>query len=215
MTTYAGKRCDVYVTAGAPVSMTSEAMSDISASGFTARTTYAVTNAVKRYFDRSQALTFERSLNSGGSWSPVTPDLVTMGFIQFTAQQQLSPLAMFRVTGFYLPYTRFAGGHDWEANPQADLNDETEFMQNSKNYNQGLLGGTVSIKRWWLDDGYRSVLGNKLVVVFYLDATGQPAGPRFEHYAILGADAIKVAVGDNHEEDLTLTLQEAGQFLGA
>ena len=66
MAALAGKKADFYVTAGASVPMTNEAMTDITASGappFGARTTYAVTNAVKRYFDPATALVIQQSLD--------------------------------------------------------------------------------------------------------------------------------------------------------
>lgn len=219
MTASAGKKSDVYVTAGASVSMPLEAMSDISANfgggaGNLVRTIYSVTNNVKRYFDPASPLTFDISLNSGGAWTPVVPDIVGASYIQFFASQQAAPAAMFRVnTGKYLPYSRMGGGHEWDLNPVIDIFEVSEFMQNSKHHIVGQDGGTIALKRWWLDDSMRSVLGGRMVVSLYVDATSQPTGPRFECLAILSADGLKSAVKGAVEEDLQFEIQSDVCFL--
>jgi hypothetical protein len=221
MTTLAGKRADIYVSSGASVSMPLEAMSDISANypanpATLARTIYQVTAQAKRYYDTSSVLTFDISLNSGGAWNPVVPDFQDAGLIRFTAQQQAAPAAMFRVnTGKYLPYSRMGGGHEWGSGPVIALLDVTEFGQTSKHHIVGQTSGTITLKRWWLDDTMRAVLGNLLVLVLYVDATAQPAAPRYEMLARLKTDSIKVAAAQAITEDLTFEIQSAVTFLSA
>lgn len=221
MTASAGKKSDVYITAGASVSMPTEAMSDIGGNfgggaGALARTVYAVTNAVKRYFDPNTAIVFQRSLDSGGTWNAVTPDVVGVSYIQFVAQQQAAPLAQFRVlSGNYLPYSRMGGGYEWDLNPVIDITEHSEFGQTSKHHLAGQSGGTVALKRWWMDDSMRSVLGGLMVVVLYVDATSQPAAPRWECLAILNADGLKAATKGAVEEDLTFEIQSTIAFMTA
>lgn len=215
MATSAGKRADVYVTAGAPVAMPLEAMSDISASvpGAAVRTVYAVTNNIKRYFDRSAALAFDISLNSGVNWNPVVPDVVDAGFIRFNASQQAAPAAMFRVnSGNYLPYSRMGGGHEWEITPVLDLAESTEFMQNSKTRTATLISGSVTLDRYWLDDTMRSRFGALLVIILYIDASTQPTGPRYELLARMKADALKAAVQGLVEEQISFEYETEPSF---
>jgi hypothetical protein len=204
MTASAGKRSDVYVTAGAGVAFATEAMTLDAA-----RLVYTVTNPVKRYWDPNTPIVFEESLNSGGAWNTVTPDTVQLvgGKCIFTTPRQLSPLAMGRVTGKYLPYSRMGGGHEYEIHPTIDILEATEFMQNSHRHVVAQDGGTVVLKRWYLDDSMRSVLGSMMALVLYVDATSQPAGPRYEMFAMLKADGLKVAVKAVEEEDLSFEIQ--------
>lgn len=219
MTATAGRKADFYVTSGAPVAFpANDPMSDISANspGALARTVYANSAPARRYFDPTVAPTFQISLNSGTSWNPVTPDNLDAGLISFIAQQQASPAAMFRIaSGNYLPYSRVGGGHEWDLNPLIDIFDVTEFGQTSKHHITGQAGGTVSVKRWYMDDTLRSVLGNLIVVVLYTDATAQPSAPRYEFYARLRADALKVVTRQAEEEDLTFEIQSDVTFLSA
>ncbi len=217
MAALAGKKCDFYVTAGASVPMTNEAMTDIAAAGYPARTTYAVTNAVKRYFDPATALVIQQSLDSGGSWNPVTPDLVQAGLIQFVTPRQLSPLAQLRVSsGSYLPYARVGGGHEWGLNPAVAILESTEFMQTSKHHvSTSTDEGTFAVKRYWLDDTMRAVLGGRMVVIAFLDATTQPAGPRYEFLAMLKDAPHKQPVVGLIEEDLNFEIDGDVSFLAA
>lgn len=211
MTALAGKKADIYLTSGAAVSMPLEAMSDVStAFGGLARTVYAVTNNVKRYFDPTSTLTFDISLNSGGSWNPVTPDFVRASSIAFIAQQQAAPAAMFRVnTGKYLPYARMGGGHEWEMTPTNPLIDVTEFgMTSKKHLATSVDEGTVTLRRWYADDTMRALIsGSILALILYTDATAQPGAPRYDLLARLKQDSIKAAVTNAIEEDLTFEIQ--------
>jgi len=217
MATVKGKLSDVYVTSGASVSMPTEPMSDIAASGFAARTTYAVTNAVKRYFDPATPLVIQQSLDSGATWNAVTPSLVAAGYVQFTTARQLSPLAMIRVlSGNYLPYAKVIGGHEWDLTTDVAVLDSTVFGQNSHNYTSVLLSdGVATVKRFWQDDSLRSLMGNLMVLILYIDATTQPAGPRYEMLALLKADPIKQAVAALEEEDLTFAVNGYSALLTA
>jgi hypothetical protein len=214
---FAGKKADFYLTSGASVSMPLEAMSDVSALyGAAVRTIYAQTNAVKRYFDPTSPLTFDISLNSGGAWNPVVPDFVRAGTIAFIASQQAAPAAMFRVnTGQYLPYSRVGGGHEWEMNPNTLILDATEFGMTSKRHVASVTSGTIKLKRWWLEDSLRSVMvvGARVAVILYVDATAQPASPRYECLALMKTDAIKVAVKAQIQEDLQLEIQSDVSYL--
>jgi hypothetical protein len=212
-----GKLSDVYVTAGAAVSMPTEPMSDISASGFAVRTTYAVTNAVKRYFDPATPLVIQQSLDSGGTWNAVTPDLIAAGFVQFVTPRQAAPLAQIRVlSGKYLPYVKIIGGKEWDLTNDMAMVDSTVFGQNSHNFVAvALSDGTASVKRFWQDDSLRSLMGNLMVLVLYIDATTQPAGPRYEMLALLKGDAIKQQVASLEEEDLTFAINGYSAFLAA
>lgn len=218
MTALAGKRADFYITSGAPVAYSAgEAMSDVSAlvPGAAVRTIYSVTNAVKRYFDPAAALTFERSLNSGGAWSGVVPDYVGAGVIRFNASQQSSPAAMFRVaSGNYLPYARVGGGHEWDLNPVGLILEVSEFGNTSKRHLAPPVSeGTVTLKRWYYDDTMRALLGGLLVVVLYVNASAQPAAPRYECLARMRSDSVKTAIANAIGEDLTFEVESEVQYV--
>src|ERR1700682_4188148 len=98
MTAFAGRKSDIYVTAGVPVAIpATDPMTDLTASGFAARTTYGLTAAARRYFDPNTALVVQQSLDSGATWNTVVPDVVAVGYVQFIVPRQLAPLAQLRV----------------------------------------------------------------------------------------------------------------------
>jgi len=205
-----GLHADVFVTSTPGVAVTDEAMTDISANvpGQAVRTCYAVTNAVKRYFDPTATNTFTISLDGGTTWNPVTPDHVEAGFIRFNASQQASPAAMFRFhSGNYLPYAHMGGSNEWTMTPSVAMIDVTEFGSTSKQYKIGLQDATVSVKRYWFDDSMRSTMGNLLILALYVNAASQPAGPRYECLAYLKDDALKAAVAGVIEESLNFQVQ--------
>jgi hypothetical protein len=222
MTALAGRKADFYVTSGAPIALTDEPMSDVTANFLQfpaqlARTVYAMTNGVKRYMDVATAPVFQRSLDSGSTWPAVTPDIVEAGHIRFLASQQAAPAAQFRVhSGNYLPYARVGGGHEWGATPAQDIKDTTEFGATSRTHTVlQLQGGPVTVKRYYLDDSIRSLLGSLFVIVLWIDDTSQPAGPRYEAFARLRSDAIKVPTTDVESEDLTFELQSVLTYFSA
>jgi len=192
-----GLHADVFVTSTPGVAVTDEAMSDISANvpGQLVRTCYAVTNAVKRYFDPTAVNTFTISLDSGTTWNPVTPDHVEAGFIRFNASQQAAPAAQFRFhSGNYLPYAHMAGSNEWTLTPSVAMADITEFGALAKTYKTTLQDASVSVKKFWVDDTLRATMGNLLILALYVNAAGQPAGPRYECLAFLKDEQLKAAV---------------------
>jgi hypothetical protein len=209
-----GKVSDVYITSGAPIAMTNEPMT-----GDGTRKIYTVTNPVKRYWDPNTALVFRQSLDSGGTWNPVVPDTVQNvgGIVTFVVARQLSPLAQIQVTsGSYLPFAKVAGGKEWDLNPQVALLDATVFGMNSKFHVATQVGdGTASVKRFYQDDTMRALLGGRLVLVLYVDATAQPAGPRYEMFARLKQDALKTNVASLEEEDLSFDIDGDCFFLAS
>lgn len=222
MTTMVGKKADFYLASGTPVAFATEAMTDVSnvVLGQSVRTVYQISNSVKRYWDANTTLLVEISLNSGTSWAPVTPDAVQYagGRIKFNASQQAAPAAQFRVTGAYIPWARVGGGHEWGANPAIGLYDATEFMANSKHHVSSQLGeGTITVARFWLDDTLRALLvaGARVAVILWLDASAQPAGPRWEAFTMLSAGAIKAVVAGVLTEDLTFELDSTLDFVAS
>jgi hypothetical protein len=209
-----GKLSDVYITSGAAIGMVNE---PLTADG--TRKIYTVTNPVKRYWDPATPLVFRQSLDSGATWNPVVPDGVQNvgGVVTFLVARQAAPAAQIQVTsGSYLPYAKVAGGHEWDLNPQVALLDATTFGMTSHFYVQTQVAdGTATVKRFYQDDAMRSLLGGRLVLVLYVDASGQPAGPRYEMFARLKQDALKVPVAGLEEEDLSFDIDGDCFFLAS
>ena len=143
--------------------------------------------------------------------------MIEASYIQFVTPRQLSPLAQLRVSsGNYLPYARVGGGHEWNFNPAIAFFESTEFGATSKKHVSSQIGGgTAVVKRWWLDDSMRSVLGGRMVGVFFVDATTQPAGPRYECFVMLKAVPHKVPVAGLEEEDLDFEIDGDVTYLAA
>lgn len=223
MTALAGRRADFYVTAGASVAFpANDPMSDVSANfggapGAGARTVYAVTNAVRRYFDPATPLVIQQSLDSGGTWNTVMPDVVDAGTITFVVPRQAAPLAQLRVlSGNYLPWARVAGGYEWAATPAVQLLDATEFGMTSRKHVANQIGeGTIAVKRFWYDDSLRSLLGGRMVAVLWLNAAAQPVGPRYEGYVMLKSDSLKVSIAGLVTEDPTFEIDGDLVYLAA
>lgn len=229
MTAMAGKRAGFYLTNNtASVAFAQEAMTDVSANRFVGfptpavvlRSIYQITNSAKRFWDPTVALTMEESLDSAVSWHAVVPDSVESagGRFVFNASRQAAPAAMYRVSGSYMPWANAGGGHEWAAAPQIEVLESTEFPATSKTHTVNPLNsGSVQVKRWWLDDTMRAqmVAGAQMALVLWLDATAQPAGPRWEAFARLKASAVKIAVGALHTEDLTFELQSQLTFISS
>lgn len=219
MTALVGKKSDIYITSGAAVAYpANDPMTDISANVplAAARTCYSVTAAARRYADPNQAIVYQISLNSGGSWATTVPDIITPGFIQYNASQQSAPAAMFRVlSGFYLPFSRVGGGNEWSLSPSMDIYDATEFMQTSKHHVTGLTAYAVNLKRFWLDDSVRALNGSQFVLILYIDATSQPAGPRYELRATMKGDQVKTPVHGTIDESIDFDAEGDAALLSA
>lgn len=204
MTAFVGKKSDIYITSGASVAYpANDPLSDVSANvpGALVRTVYQVTATARRYFDTIAVPAFQRSLDSGATWNAVTPDFVDAGTIRFIASQQAAPAAQFRVSsGNYLPYARVGGGNEWGVTAAIDIYDATEFMNTSKHHVVGVDATTIQLKRFWLDDSVRSLIGTKFVLILFIDATTQPTGPRYEVLATMKDDQIKTPVKGTIDE---------------
>lgn len=200
-----GYHADVFITSTPSVGVTADTVyNDISANvpGQAALTCWATSLPAQRYLDPSVAATFQTSPD-GTTWSSATPDHIEAGFIRWN-----TPLAAGShvriVSGNYFPYAHMGGSNEWTMTPSIVMHDVTEFGNAAKQYKTGLLDTTVSVKRFWFDHTLTDALtgGTLLILALYVNASGQPAGPRYECMAYIKDDAVKSAVAGIIEESV-------------
>lgn len=167
--------------------------------------------ATKRYWDRTATFTVQTAPD-GVTWTTVTSGFT----IRFVTGQVLFSVAVSGATpscrilsGAYLPFSTFASMHEWEATPAADLLDSSTFGSQWKTYVVGLLGADVKLSQFYTDLTFANQISSNTAFVVSC-MTGRNATERFEGYAYLKSDDIKVPVNALEEESLNYTV--TGQF---
>lgn len=103
--------------------------------------------------------------------------------------------------GAYLPFSTFANMKQWEATPAADMYDTSTFGSQWKVYTPGLLGADLKLTQFYSDGTfYNQINGGTAFVVSCL--TGRNNTERYEGFAFLKSDDIKVMVNAPEEESL-------------
>jgi hypothetical protein len=172
--------------------------------------TYNISNApTKRYWDRTASFVFQQSSN-GTTWNTVTPSSIQYvgGVVVFpsavggTNQARIS-------SGAYLPYTAIGDILEWAPDISRSTHETTCMTTNStptrwRTYLPGLVGGTIKISKFLVDNTYLNLLtiftDDTLVLSLVLDATN--GYPRFESFGRLSKDGMKVSLKDLEMEDL-------------
>lgn len=165
----------------------------------------------KRYWDRTATFTVQTAPD-GSTWTTVTSGFT----IRFVTGQVLFTNAVTGATpscrilsGAYLPFSTFANMKQWEATPGLDLYDSSTFGSQWKQYTPGLLGADLKLDQFYTDLTFANqITSNTAFVVSCL--TGRNATERYEGFAYLKSDDVKVPVNGLEEESLTYTV--TGQF---
>jgi hypothetical protein len=217
-TPIAGFNGSVVITSTPNVALTNEVLTDagdhktfnISSGSF----------ATKRYWDRTAAFVVQTAPD-GVTWSTASPSTYTIRYVTgqvFFASAVTGGTPSCRISsGAYLPFSTFANMKQWEATPALDLYDSTTFGSQWKTYTPGMLGADVKLTQFYSDLTFSNqITANTAFVVSCM--TGRNATERFEGFAYLKGDDIKVAVNALEEESLTYTVTGqlyyfAGQYV--
>lgn len=108
-------------------------------------------------------------------------------------------------SGAYLPFSTFSNMKEWEVTPTADLYDASTLGNQWKVYVPGLLGAEVKLTQFYTDLTFATqITSNTAFIVSLL--TGRNSTERYEGYAYLKGDDVKVAVNALEEESLTYSV---------
>jgi hypothetical protein len=209
MAAIAGYLSDLYMASGAGVTFTTEAMTD---SGD--HTIYTAGTAAHRYWDDTSALTIEVSTDGGSTWGAPTAGTYSVqyvgGVVTFTTAD---PTRSVRASGKYLAISQIGQAYDWELTPTADVLDVTTFSSNGwKEKIVGLHDATGKASSYFLDGTFFGLLGQRLVIVFYPKFS---TGERFEGFAFLKSDPMKMAVDAVISEELDFEIDGTLYYLAS
>ena len=187
-----GRRAQVKVS-GAAVTFTTEATTTV-----TANTVYQITDATKRVWDPTAAITVYKDAVSQ------SPTLYTInrltGTITFTADQGASVIT---VSGSYLPLSLAAEAKEYSYDRTAQMLEDNAFGDSDVTRVMGLQDVSGTIGRWWSVDTYFTdalLAGNPVVIEFWSDST-----LAFDRrcWALLEKDEMKAAIEGLIEESVT------------
>lgn len=166
----------------------------------------------KRYWDSTASFTVQTAPD-GSTWTTASPTTYTIRYVTgqvlfASAVTGATPSCRIHV-GAYLPFSTFANMKQWEATPGADLYDSSTFGSQWKSYTPGLLGADLKLDQFYTDLTFANqITSNTAFVVSCM--TGRNTTERFEGFAYLKSDDIKVPVNALEEESLTYSV--TGQF---
>ncbi len=166
----------------------------------------------KRYWDRTATFTFQKSTD-GSSWTSATATDIRYvgGYVTLSAAVGGTHQARI-ASGAYLPWSAVGDIKGWELEIEREEHDSTVMTTNStptrvKSYKPGLTASTIKIEKFLVDGTYVNLLtiysNDTLVASLVIDVT-QSVPPRFECYAKLKKDGMKVSLSDLEMEDLDL-----------
>lgn len=161
--------------------------------------------ATKRYWDNTATFVVQTSTNGGSTWSTASAGTYAIRYVtgQVVLSAPLTGTPGCRIqSGAYLPFSTFSNMKEWEITPQVDLLDSSTFGSQWKQYTPGLLGADIKLTQFYTDLTFANqVTSNTAFVVSCM--TGRNSTERFEAFARLKSDDIKVAVNALEEESLT------------
>lgn len=159
--------------------------------------------ATKRYWDNTVTFTVQTSTDGGTTWGAAGAYTIRYVTGQIVLGVALTGTPACRIqSGAYLPFSTFSNMKEWEITPQVDLLDSSTFGSQWKQYTPGLLGADIKLTQFYTDLTFANqITSNTAFVVSCL--TGRNSTERFEAYARLKSDDIKVAVNALEEESLT------------
>jgi hypothetical protein len=191
MAATAGKKVRLKIS-GAPIAFVADPMTNSGDSK-----TYTITNAAKRVWDPSVAITvfYNAVLQPAASY---TINRLT-GQVTFTAAQGASAVT---VTGSYLPTTTIAEGKSFSFSGKGINGEDNAFGDTDITRQQLQRTCSGAIGQWWLDNAFHAAfLALAVLVVEISIADG--ATPIARAWALLTERAHEVANGGLQEEPLT------------
>lgn len=201
MTATAGYNSQFLVTSTPSISTTNEATttSDL--------TTYTISTAAHRYFDKSQAVTVQTSPD-GVTWTTVTTGF-TLYYVNarvvFGVAQPSGTQVRFS-SAYYFPYAAIGNAYNAEFAGKMDTVDTTYFnTSGTKTFTPTLISGTLKCSDWWLNE----TLVNHLTARDLLVVSFQtPTGARYEGFCYVSDCDLKTDVAKVIDEALTFQLTD-------
>jgi len=171
----------------------------------------------KRYWDRTASFVFQQSSN-GTAWNTVSPSVIQYvgGLVTFPSAAGGTNQARI-ASGAYLPVAALGDILEWAPDIDRDMHESTCMTTNNvptkwRTYKPGLPGGNIKVSKFLADDTYADIItlstDDLLILSLVMDAT--TGLPRFESYAKLAKDGMKVSLSDLEMEDLDFKID--GQF---
>ena len=192
----------ILVTSQPSVSFTNESMTDAGD-----HINYTLTNAAKRYLDKSVPVVVQTSPD-GTTWTTITTGftLIYAGAkVIFTSAQPASTQVRLQ-SGKYFAYATLATAKSCEFSAKIDMNDTTSFnTSGTYAYTPGLLNGTLKLSSWWANiTRLQSAINRDLLVVSFVT----PTNNRYEGYCYAQDCSLKADVKTAIPEDITFQLTD-------
>lgn len=183
-----GYQADIYVTSGAAVPFTDEAMT-----GNAERTVYTINDAAKRFWDRSTAVVVEQDTAGVPPWNVVDPSEYEVYYAGGQIIFKVARVAgtQVRVDGAYLAYSQLAQAHEWSLEYQRAQVDVTCFGDSWDKYSPVTGNGRLSMTRWWYDQFFHTEIGTLLGFKLMPNSSGTAAFYAFGRLTG-GATAMRV-----------------------
>lgn len=196
-----GYLTQIYLSSSTSVPLTTIALTD---SGD--HTTFALSNtALNRYWDPAYPLTVQTSPD-GTNWTSTTAytarycgGLITLS----TALTGSAPGV--QVSGRYFAVSFLGNAMSIDIKPQVDVIEQTSFTNPPSPWKTklgGQAGSDISLSKWWVDTSFLGYFGNRLVIIAY---SGANPNQRYECYAFIKDEAIKLVVNNADTDDLNFT----------
>lgn len=181
----AGKLGAVYRSDGNPsVTFTDEATTSNAA-----HTKYSITNASKRFLDKSAAIVVKKN-----------GTIITTGFnIEYAGGVIVFEVALLgtdviTVSGKYFNIVQCATFFNWKLDSNLDLKDVTTFASNGwKEQLATMKSWSASAEGYWADETFAGLLGVNIIISLFIDAT---TNKRYEGYIYLKKNSITEPVDD-------------------
>lgn len=204
MAVVAGFQSSFLVTSQPGVAFTNEATTTSD------RITYTLSNAAKRYLDKSVAPVIQTSPD-GTTWTTVTTGFTLFrcnARVVFVVAQPVGTQVRF-VSGNYLPYTTLGEAATCEFVGKMEMLPADVFQgasgTGSKVFVPGTLTGTMKTNTWWLNQTrVNSVFARDLLVVSFVTASLN----RYEGYCYAQDCNIKANSKSLVGQDLTFQLTD-------
>jgi hypothetical protein len=179
--------------------------------------TFNVTvNDAKRYWDPAVALTVQTSPD-GTTWTTASSSTYTVRYVNgqvvfATAVTGATPSARISA-GNYFAISFLGDAKSVDIKTQADVQDVTAWQNPSVGWKTKLTilsDNDISLGKWYVDATFAAYLGNRLVIAIY---NGRNANQRFECFAFLKDESIKIDVKSPLTDDLNFTSDGAMYYI--
>lgn len=186
----------VYRSSGTPT-----AFVDAATTANATYTRYTITDAAKRYLDKSQAVTVKKNgvIQTAGFKIEYSG-----GVVVFDAA--LQPTDVVTVSGSALTVAEVAGFFGWKLNPELDLQDTTAFSDAPwKAFTALLKGWSVEAEWYWANADFFTALGTEVILVLYTDDGASKK--RYEGYVVITKASPEVPAAGVIKESISFTGQ--------